>query len=60
MAEDAADPGFRAALLERSRFSGGWFVGRHIRGLCVKTCTDSAPIASARSIAVWIPPDEET
>jgi hypothetical protein len=26
----------------------------------VNTCTESAPIASARSIAVWIPPDEET
>ena len=27
-----------------------------VRGLCVKTCSDSAPIASARSTAVWMPP----
>ena len=37
-------------------FSGLWFVGRHVRGLCVKTWAASPPIASARSIAVWIPP----
>jgi hypothetical protein len=46
--------------LNCSKFSGGWFVGRQVRGLCVKTCTESAPIASARSIAVWIPPEDET
>ena len=46
--------------LKRSKFYGGWFVDRHARGLCVNTCTDSAPIDSARSIAVWMPPDEET
>ena len=28
----------------RSKLAGSWFVGRHVRGLCVKTCTDSAPI----------------
>src|SRR5207247_439024 len=33
---------------------------RQARGLCVKICTDSAPICSARSMAVWIPPDVET
>jgi hypothetical protein len=38
--------------LNVSKFSRGWFVGRHVRGLCVKTCTESAAIASARSIAV--------
>jgi hypothetical protein len=26
----------------------------------VKTWTESAPIATARSIAVWIPPEVET
>src|SRR5919109_1513134 len=44
----------------RSKLAGSWFVGRHVRGLCVKTCTESASIATARSIAVWMPPDEET
>ena len=40
--------------------SGSWFVGRHIRGLWVKIWAASPPIASARSIAVWIPPELET
>src|SRR4051812_21238048 len=31
-----------------------------MRGLCVNTWTHSPPIASMRSIAVWIPPAEET
>src|SRR3954465_12675250 len=39
--------------------SGLWFVGRHIRGLCVNTCTHSPPIAAMRSIAVSIPPDDD-
>jgi hypothetical protein len=55
--EDAADA---RRSLKRSKFSGGWLVGRQVRGLCVNTCTESAPISSARSIAVWIPPDDET
>src|SRR5437870_10486690 len=46
--------------LKRSKVSGLWFVGRHARGLCVKTCTASQPKPSARSIAVWMPPEEET
>src|SRR3954466_9826998 len=39
--------------------SGLWFVGRHIRGLWVNTCTHSPPIATIRSIAVSIPPDDD-
>jgi glutamyl/glutaminyl-tRNA synthetase len=35
-------------------------VGRHVRGLCVNTCTESASIATARSIALSMPPEEET
>jgi hypothetical protein len=35
-------------------------VGFHIRGLCVKTWTAPQPSSSARSIAVEIPPAEET
>src|SRR5689334_19245618 len=46
--------------LNRSKLAGSWFVGRQVRGLCVKTWTDSPPISSIRSIAVWMPPDEET
>src|SRR6266496_966796 len=46
--------------LKRSKLAGSWFVGRQVRGLWVKTCTDSPPIASIRSIAVSIPPEEET
>src|SRR4051794_15460501 len=38
--------------------SGLWFVGRHMRGLCVNTCTQSPPIAEMRSIAVSMPPLE--
>src|SRR5689334_22313280 len=45
---------------KRSIASGLWFVGRHMRGLCVNTCTQSPPIASIRSIAVSMPPLEET
>src|SRR5690349_18415398 len=45
---------------KRSIASGLWFVGRHVRGLCVNTWTQSPPIASIRSIAVSIPPLEET
>ena len=61
VADDAADPGLaRGASRKRSIASGLWFVGRHIRGLCVNTCTQSPPIASIRSIAVSIPPLEET
>src|SRR5437868_10076532 len=46
--------------LKRSIASGLWFVGRHMRGLCVNTCTQSPPIFSIRSIAVSMPPAEET
>ena len=46
----------RALRLNRSIASGLCAVGRHIRGLCVKTWTQSPPIASPRSIAVSIPP----
>src|SRR2546423_44656 len=46
--------------LKRSKLSGLWFVGRQARGLCVKTCTASQPKLSARSIAVWVPPEEDT
>ena len=45
--------------MKRSIASGLWFVGRHIRGLWVKTCAQSPPIASIRSIAVSIPPAED-
>src|SRR5215471_12330402 len=45
---------------KRSKLAGSWFVGRHVRGLCVNTCTESASIATARSIALSMPPDEET
>ena len=37
-----------------------WFVGRHMRGLCVNTWTQSPPIAAMRSIAVSMPPADET
>src|SRR5256885_11513173 len=40
--------------------SSEWFVGRHIRGLCVNSWTQSPPIAAIRSIAVSIPPADET
>ena len=61
MADDAADPVPRArCALNRSIASGLCAVGRHIRGLCVKICTQSPPIASMRSIAVSIPPADET
>src|ERR671918_5416 len=46
--------------LKRSKFAGSWFVGRHVRGLCVKICTASPPSASIRSMAVWMPPAVET
>src|SRR3989442_970787 len=46
--------------LNASIDSGAWFVGRHIRGLCVKSWSASAPRSTARSIAVWIPPAVET
>src|SRR4051795_7715520 len=42
-----------------SMAAGLWFVGRHMRGLCVNTCTQSPPIAAMRSIAVSIPPDDD-
>src|ERR1035437_3836332 len=45
---------------KRSRLAGSWFVGRQVRGLWVKTWTDSAPIVSARSIALWTPAEDET
>ena len=61
MAEDVPDARpRRARSRKRSRFAGSWFVGRHIRGLWVKSCTALPPIASIRSIAVWIPPELET
>src|SRR5262245_13073626 len=44
---------------KRSKLAGSWFVGRHVRGLWVKTCTDSASISTARSMALSIPPEEE-
>src|SRR5216117_2770054 len=53
-------PASARRALKRSIASGLWFVGRHMRGLCVNTCAQSPPIASIRSIAVSIPPDEET
>src|SRR5918996_2374805 len=46
--------------LKRSKFAGSWFVGRQVRGLCVKICTASPPSASIRSMAVWMPPAVET
>src|SRR4051795_5375738 len=42
-----------------SMAAGLWFVGRHMRGLCVNTCTQSPPIATMRSIAVSMPPDDD-
>ena len=45
---------------KRSNVAGSWFVGRHMRGLCVKSWRESAPMATARSTAVWMPPEEET
>ena len=53
-------PASARRALKRSTDSGLWLVGRHIRGLCVKTCTQSPPIASIRSIALSIPPAVET
>src|SRR5437764_645127 len=44
---------------KRSKLAGSCFVGRQVRGLWVKTCTESAPISTARSIALSIPPEEE-
>src|SRR5437868_4593112 len=44
----------------RSKVAGSWFVGRHVRGLCVNTCIESAPIVTARSTALSMPPEEET
>src|SRR6266699_3310026 len=44
---------------KRSKLAGSWFVGRHARGLWVKTCTESASSSTARSIALSIPPAEE-
>src|SRR6478672_1392688 len=41
-------------------FARAWFVGRQARGLWVKIWTQSPPIASIRSIAVWMPPEVET
>src|SRR5512133_125761 len=46
--------------LKRSKFAGSWFVGRQARGLWVKIWTQSPPIASIRSIAVWMPPEVDT
>src|ERR671923_2855517 len=46
--------------LKRSKLAGSWFVGRHVRGLCVKTWRASPPISSIRSIALSMPPAEET
>src|SRR5579875_1053522 len=46
--------------LKRSIAFGSWRVGRHVRGLCVNTWTQSPPICSIRSIAVSIPPAAET
>ena len=61
MADDAADPRLLAALAELApTASGVWFVGRHIRGLWVNTCTASQPISWPRSIAVQMPPEDET
>src|SRR4051795_6778316 len=44
---------------KRSIASGACAVARHMRGLCVNTCTQSPPIAAMRSIAVSIPPDDD-
>ena len=61
VADHAADARFLATLAGScATASGLWSVGRHMRGLCVKTWTQSPPIASMRSMAVWIPPAEET
>src|SRR5437764_284139 len=46
--------------LKCSKLAGSWFVGRQVRGLCVKIWTQSPPKASIRSMAVWIPPEVET
>ena len=60
MADDAADPRLGASRLEAlDRLRLVHSVVRHMRGLCVNTWTQSAPIASARSIAVSIPPAAE-
>ena len=59
VAEHVAQAGRLASLAKRARFSSVWFVGRHIRGLCVKICA-APPIASMRSTAVKIPPELET
>ena len=53
-------PASARRALKRSIASGLCAVGLHIRGLCVNTCTQSPPIASIRSIAVSIPPAEDT
>ena len=55
--ENSAGPG---GTIGRSIASGLCAVERHIRGLCVNTCTQSPPIFSIRSIALSIPPDDET
>ena len=33
---------------KRSKLAGSWFVGRHVRGLWVKTCTESASSSTRR------------
>ena len=60
VADDAFDPASLRRPRKRAICSLECSVGLHIRGLWVKTCTASQPSSSARSIAVEIPPAEET
>jgi hypothetical protein len=53
-------PASARRALNLSIASGLWFVGRHIRGDWVKICAQSPPIASMRSIAVSMPPLDDT
>src|SRR5207248_1155322 len=53
-------PASRRLARKQSSVSGWCAVVRHMRGLCVKTCTQSPPMAAMRSIAVSIPPLDET
>ena len=51
---------WRRLFRNRAISSGVCSVGRHIRGLWVKTWTAFPPISSTRSIAFEIPPAAET
>ncbi len=56
----AATPASSRRRRNRSTSSGAWAVGRHMRGLWVKTCTASPPTTSTRSMELEIPPAAET